>query len=420
QFAVRWMGEPPLGASSPVDRNDVLRRLYYWEAPTRHQKIQLGRAVAASACVPALFDPVELDGLFPDQIVRLVDGGVHDNQGITGLLEQECTVVIVSDASGQANVLARPSGEIVSVPMRANNILMARVREAQFRELDALRRSTAVRNLVFLHLKKDLDARQVDWLDSQDKWSPPDEARLPNTRYGIPKTVQRLLAGIRTDLDSFTDREAYSLMLSGYEMAVTDLREALPRWTEADEQPVKWRFKEIEPTVKRETGQDIAHAELLRQLTVSAARGAKIWRLSRALRWTAGVALITLLGTGIVFRQQILDAVPLRLPLSIAAVYAAVAALAWLGHRLTRTGKSFTAIATALLIVPFGALAATVYLLFFDPVFLLKGAVDRTERHRYALQVVDNATLTVVIVALTILVALAVTLWLVLSGPVAL
>jgi hypothetical protein len=36
--------------------------------------------------VPGLFPPLAIDGLYPDTVVQLVDGGVHDNQGIQGLL----------------------------------------------------------------------------------------------------------------------------------------------------------------------------------------------------------------------------------------------------------------------------------------------------------------------------------------------
>ena len=42
--------------------------------------------------------------------------------------------------------------------MRANSVLQARVREAQYRELDARRRAGLVRGLAYLHLKKDLEA----------------------------------------------------------------------------------------------------------------------------------------------------------------------------------------------------------------------------------------------------------------------
>src|SRR5215217_5316804 len=63
--------------------------------------LRLGYAVAASSCVPGLFEPFPLKDLYPSRVVRLVDGGVHDNQGIGALIEQDCNVLLVSDASGQ-------------------------------------------------------------------------------------------------------------------------------------------------------------------------------------------------------------------------------------------------------------------------------------------------------------------------------
>ena len=252
QFSVSWMGEPPSGLSSQIDQNDILRRMYYREAPPGYRKVRLGQAVAASACVPSLFDPIQFDGLFPDPwSVRLVDGGVHDNQGIAGLLEQQCTVMLVSDASGQTNAEERSSSEVLNTALRTNNILMARVREAQLRELETLNRSEALRGFVFLHLKRDLDIEQLDWIDCQDPYSPVDQptAGLPRatlTSYGIPKTVQQRLAGVRTDLDSFSETEAYALMLSGYRMAKTEIKRCLPSWSQLSETAEPWRFLDIE------------------------------------------------------------------------------------------------------------------------------------------------------------------------------
>src|SRR5262249_44104309 len=132
QFTASWMGEPPDSVDAEVDCAPRLRRMYYSEAPRRHRQVRLGHAVAASACVPGLFEPVPLAGLYPGTTVRLVDGGVHDNQGVGGLLEQDCTVLLVSDASGQMPVRADPGAGVLDVPLRANSILMARVREAQY------------------------------------------------------------------------------------------------------------------------------------------------------------------------------------------------------------------------------------------------------------------------------------------------
>jgi hypothetical protein len=89
--------------------------------------------------------------------------------------------------------------------------------------LDARRRSSLLRGLVFVHLKKDLDVDPVDWVDCLEPYDASDDARPPArkgllTRYGISKDIQLDLAGVRTDLDSFSDVEAYALMTSGYRM----------------------------------------------------------------------------------------------------------------------------------------------------------------------------------------------------------
>ncbi|MDQ3130693.1 MAG: patatin-like phospholipase family protein [Acidobacteriota bacterium] len=100
QFTTTWMGEPPSSIDTEVDTNDQLRRMYYAEAPEEHQNIRLGHAVSASAGVPGIFEPLSLENLYHDRIVRLVDGGVCDDQGLSSLLEQDCTVILVSDGSG--------------------------------------------------------------------------------------------------------------------------------------------------------------------------------------------------------------------------------------------------------------------------------------------------------------------------------
>src|SRR6185503_3125288 len=137
QFTASWMGEPPASIDEQIDGNDRLRRLYYnaEDTPKRYRKVRLGHAVAASACVPGLFEPLPLGELYPDRTVRLVDGGVCDNQGVGSLLEQDCNVILVSDGSGQMGSENQPSNGLLGVPLRSNSILQARVREAQYREL---------------------------------------------------------------------------------------------------------------------------------------------------------------------------------------------------------------------------------------------------------------------------------------------
>ncbi|MBT8363354.1 MAG: hypothetical protein KJP23_01525 [Deltaproteobacteria bacterium] len=119
-----------------------------------------------------------------DITVRLADGGVHDNREAMGLLDQDCNAIIVSDASGQIDTQDDPSRGLIGVPLRSNIILMARIREAEYRELDSRLRSSLLRNLIFIHLKKDLDVNHVDWIDCQDLHDASDEAR-PVYQRGI-------------------------------------------------------------------------------------------------------------------------------------------------------------------------------------------------------------------------------------------
>jgi predicted acylesterase/phospholipase RssA len=238
QFTASWMGEPPIPTDERVDASRRLRRVYYRDAPDidELQRPKLGKAVAASACVPAIFPPITLERLYDDIDVELVDGGVHDNQGIASLLEQDCAVILVSDASGQLRDDEDPKRWLLNVLKRSNSILMKRVRGAQYSELQGRRRSGALRGFLAVHLTKGLSASPRDWSACQERWQPEDDA-LPGDRgspYGIDPDVQRALAELRTDLDKFSDDEAYALMAAGYLMTKHDLAGALPDLVRGD------------------------------------------------------------------------------------------------------------------------------------------------------------------------------------------
>ena len=78
--------------------------------------LMLSRIVGASACVPGLFPPVSVSGDL------LVDGGVSDNQGVEGLLENGCDVMLVSDASGQMEQVHSMSSKAIGVVARTTAI----------------------------------------------------------------------------------------------------------------------------------------------------------------------------------------------------------------------------------------------------------------------------------------------------------
>jgi predicted acylesterase/phospholipase RssA len=392
QFSVSWMGEPPTGTNYDVDSNDVLRRMYYSEAPPKHQKVRLGEAVAASACVPGIFDPIELRNLYPRRTVQLVDGGVHDNQGTSGLLEQECSVLIVSDASGQMNSERTPSAEVYSVPLRSNNILMSRVRESEFRELSVLRSSSALSGVMFLHLKKALDANHVDWVGCKDPYAAFDDSKKESnsatlTPYAVPKIVQERLAGLRTDLDVFSDAEAYSLMLSGYRMASTEFSESLPTVATNPSTAVSWKFLSIAPVLDRATDHDADHEYLLQLLRIGSRKAFKAWRV-----WPAVTAILlqviplaVLAAVAAMATPRVIKTwVPAQLHRAISAVRPILSSLPpWaLGAALFfvialligRRAKTATALLTGLMMTTLGWLVARLHLWIVDPAFLKAGS----------------------------------------------
>jgi Predicted esterase of the alpha-beta hydrolase superfamily len=289
QFTTTWMGEPPSSIDSEVDGNYRLRRMYYEDAPEGHRRVRLGHAVAASSCVPALFEPLALTNLYYGLVVRLVDGGVYDNQGTASLLDQGCNILLVSDASGQMSTENNPGGGLLSVPLRTNSVLQSRVRVAQYRELSAQRRASTLRGLMFIHLKKDLPVKPMDWIDCPD----PQDALahdLPVTKYGINKGAQERLAAIRTDLDSFSDAEAKALMISGYRMAEFELRSSLPELDQSKGSVADWQFMKFSELLTRA---DIAPS-MMGLLSAASSLAFKIWRLSRPLQ-ASSIILATIL-----------------------------------------------------------------------------------------------------------------------------
>jgi hypothetical protein len=332
--------------------------------------------VAASACVPGAFPPLTFKRLYPDRTVRLVDGGVHDNQGVAALLDQDCNVFIVSDATGQMETQDHPSGAIWGPPLRAMSILMARVRQKQYDELDARRRSAQLRGLLFLHLKKDLESDPIDWVDCQDPQQASDEARPARRRglltgCGIRKDVQTRLAAVRTDLDSFTDAEAYALMASGYRMAEHDFDQTLQGFPPLPPDRPYWPFTKVERMMARGRG----FSALLELLGVGAGRAFKVWRLSRPLR-VLGMGLLAAAAiAGLIFLIRQWSAPVVAVRITGATVVLAVLAyvfgptVAWVAQ--TRDKLVETLGAAGLAVV--GWLLGLLHLGLFDRLFLRLG-----------------------------------------------
>jgi predicted acylesterase/phospholipase RssA len=385
QFTASWMGEPPSSIDTAIDANYRLRRMYYGDAPPPHNKIRLGHAVAASACVPGLFEPLSLPFLYEKKdetiaekqtiTVRLVDGGVHDNQGIMSLLEQDCNAVIVSDASGQMDSDDNPSKGVLGVPLRSNSILMARVREAEYRELDARRQSGVLRNMMFIHLKKDLEVNPIDWIGCEDPSEFGKEghssAGKDETDYGILKEIQEKVAAIRTDLDSFCDAEAYALMTSGYRMAAHEFKKQFANFPTSTENPPQWHFLAVEESMMEPS----RSGWLLKLLNVSGQQAFKIWKLNTPLKvtgWVLGiVALVLLLWA--CWRWSSVALITLGTIGTTVAIVIAGAILGKTVMRVVRYRDTLTEIATGVAMSLVGWILARIHLHVFDKWYLHAG-----------------------------------------------
>jgi NTE family protein len=216
RFEAMYVGEPSRqgtadqAAREDVDKNVILERTKWEALPANCQNFPLGGAVASSACFPGGFPPVIVPKIFNDLKIELVDGGVHDNQGVEGLVDRGCTHRIISDGSGQMPDIPKPSTRLPAVLGRVISIYGDAEREQRLLQLLDEGDSTG-----FLHLQTGLPAKTRT--PGGDVAKQP--ATLPTTEFDVAEEVQRSLAQVRTDLDAFCEVEAWSLMADSYRLA---------------------------------------------------------------------------------------------------------------------------------------------------------------------------------------------------------
>jgi hypothetical protein len=197
---------------------------------------------------------------------------------------------------------AASSRQIFGVLLRTNDIFQARIREAEYQDLKGRRRSNLLRGFMFVHLKGDLDVDPVDWIDCLDPYDPCEDVRPlwrrdRYTRYGIAKDVQKLLSALRTDLDSFSEAEAYALMTSGYRMTEYQFKEG--NCVEEFYLPEKnkdWKFLEIEEFMR---GSGKGNQYLKTLLSAGNSLAFKVWRIDPVLK-NLGRIVLVLIAIGIV------------------------------------------------------------------------------------------------------------------------
>jgi predicted acylesterase/phospholipase RssA len=196
--------------------------------------LPLSRVVGASACVPGVFPPTAIAGNV------LVDGGVSDNLGVEGLIQEgaDCDVMIVSDASGQMEEVNSISNGEITVLSRVNATLQFQVRAKTLEILLAWKREAPSREFAFMHL----------FLNLKDRV---ESDRLPS-EY-IPG-----VARIRTDLDQFSYIETEALMYHGYTLVDAQLNE----YCQSVQNP-ETRLK-VPPLFQAQTADPVARRNIIR------------------------------------------------------------------------------------------------------------------------------------------------------------
>jgi predicted acylesterase/phospholipase RssA len=254
-----------------IDKNKRLATTDWEQIAPRQRSFELGLAVAASSCVPGLFHPLAISNLFRYELgrsthelrVQLVDGGVHDNQGVGTLVDAGCQYVIVSDASGQMADIDEPSTRIpASVTRASSGIYGDRVREEQ---LSDIRRQT--NRSALIHLRKGLPAVVVPPLPDDDPHSTTTPVLHGARSYGVAPRVQLLLSEVRTDLDSFSEVEAHSLAAYGYAMSKVELEvDGIKELAAAGSLDGAWAFARVAGYLERAPKAYLRQLELAKKL----------------------------------------------------------------------------------------------------------------------------------------------------------
>lgn len=377
QLSGNFVGEPSI-SSVPGGTTEMprLHRLHMDDPKltatqrARLDRITLGEAVAASCCVPGLLDPLALDGLYQDDDgrpvrLRLVDGGVFDNQGLVTLFEEHCTHVICSDASERLHWQPEPEDLIHSVALRANDILMDRIRKEVTRKLR----------------QRDPECIEVIRLG--------DPAGSEFLADDAPRFL-RSLKSIRTDLDAFSDIEAWSLMYHGYlasKRPVAADRQSGPD-AEVDSN-TRWTFAGLRPLIEDKRERE----RVLRYLDVGSRQFLKVFYLGKPLPWIIAVLPTVVPITLSIVLIHLLPPIPTSIWVVLGIVALCIVAYSQ-NARITRWLDQVDSIrrwrrklvialrplGITVMLGTTGALASRITLQVFNPLFLRYGRLDKREK----------------------------------------
>ena len=267
RFRPEGMGEEEAAELTrrDVDRNDRFEWRRFSEIAADQRDFPLGLAIAASAAFPGLFRPLPITRLFAGYRVDLMDGGAQDNQGVQPFLDapHSFDLLVVSDGSAQLTDEANASRLLPSVVSRVIAVQGDRIREEQ------LLRARSGPPLSLIHLRRGIDSRILRPRElASEPETPPEEL----TPFGVRRDVQRLIAGVRTDLDAFSSLEAQALALDGYRIAAAECARP-PLDSARGDVDESWAGTTVPPLLADPDRRLLAH------LGAARVRVGKAWRL---------------------------------------------------------------------------------------------------------------------------------------------
>ncbi len=249
RFDARSLGQPATGpAARSLSGMPRLARSPYHRLPEAFAGMTLGQAVAASMATPGLLEPLHLHRLYPEPErqgkfldLRLADGRYADALGTEALAARGCGRMIVSDGSG----------------FGASH---DRERSLQLERLEAKRPGSAV----IIHMLSEIETAEIKPVGKTgNSHVVKDRTDKEITSYGVERRAQKLIAGMRTDLDAPSEIEATSVMADGYLIAKRAFQRHRQRgqtWAEGlNPNTGTWRFTAVIDGLRQPSKQLVKH-----------------------------------------------------------------------------------------------------------------------------------------------------------------
>jgi hypothetical protein len=183
------------------------------------------------------------------------------------------------------------------------------------------------------------------------------------TRYGIRLEYQQALASIRTDLDSFSEVEAYSLMASGYLTASERFETCVKGFPSVGEARYNWHFLKV-ASLMGENSPGVSAHSLLKRLDAGRNRAFKALYVSPSVTTIAMVCAVVLLWAFWPDSVRVASKTLLAIVLAVSALAVAIKVLA---------RKTFTQVFTSVAVLCGVFLFAFAYLRLLNPLYLRNG-----------------------------------------------